>query len=253
MPWMFSALILGIIFSSFGLFKLTLQDEAFQVLSTMGLLFLLFMIGFNLEIEQMKRFGKHILKGAFMIVGFEAGIVGALFYFVFPAEVGNSPLVAIVVALSFATVGEAVLLPILAKFNLLKTNFGQLTLGIGTLDDIIEVLTLLLIPFLPIFLPTLHIQSFPDPKLVIIDLVGICLLTLVLIKTGAKIKHILSNNGHYSFIRPLVIMLIFFSFVVIGSFVFESLAAISAIFGGIVARNFLPTENFRAMKKLLIS
>jgi Kef-type K+ transport system membrane component KefB len=185
---MFSALILGIIFSSFGLFKLTLQDEAFQVLSTLGLLFLLFMIGFNLEIEQMKRFGKHILKGAFMIVGFEAGVVGALFYFVFPAEVGNSPLVAIVVALSFATVREAVLLPILTKFNLLKTNLGQLTLGIGTLDDIIEVLTLLLIPFLPIFLPALHIQSFPDPKLVIIDLVGICLLTLVLIKIGGKDK-----------------------------------------------------------------
>jgi Kef-type K+ transport system membrane component KefB len=251
MPWMFSALILGIIFSSFGLFETTLHDEAFNVLSTMGMLFLLFMIGFNLEIGQMKRFGKHIVKGAILIVGLEACVAGALFYFVFPAEVGNSPLVAIVVALSFATVGEAVLLPILAKFQILKTNFGQLTLGIGTLDDVLEVLTLILIPFLPIFLPTLHIQSFPDPKFVIIDLIGICLLTFVLVKIGSKITNILSNNGHYSFIRPLVIMLIFFSFVVIGSFVFESLAAISAIFGGIVARNLLPTENFQSDEKVV--
>ena len=121
---MFSALFLGIIFSSFGLFEATLQDETFNVLSTMGMLFLLFMIGFNLELGQMRRFGKQILKGAILIVTLEATIVGALLFFLFSPQVSNSPLVAIVVALSFATVGEAVLLPILAKFSLLKTRFG---------------------------------------------------------------------------------------------------------------------------------
>ena len=251
MPWMFSALFLGIIFSSLNVFQITLQDETFNVLSTMGMLFLLFMIGFNLEIGQMKRFGTNILKGAILIVGLEAAVVGAILFFLFPTQVGYSPLVAIVVALSFATVGEAVLLPILAKFNLLKTQFGQLTLGIGTLDDILEVLTLIMIPFLPIFLPTLNIQGFPDPTFVIVDLVGIFILTTILVKIASKVKHALSNNLHFSFIRPLLIMLIFFSFVVLGGFVFESLAAISAIFGGIVARNLLPTENFQSDEKVV--
>jgi Ca2+-transporting ATPase len=251
MPWMFSALFLGVIFSSFGLFQATLHDETFNVLSTMGMLFLLFMIGFNLEIRQMKRFGKQILKGAILIVTLEAAIVGAILFFLFSQEVNNSPLVAIVVALSFATVGEAVLLPILAKFSLLKTRFGQLTLGIGTLDDILEVLTLIMIPFLPIFLPTLKIQGFPDPVFVVLDLIGIFILTFVLVKLASKVKHVLSNNVNFGFIRPLVIMLIFFSFVVVGSFVFESLAAISAIFGGIVARSLLPTENFQSDEKVV--
>jgi Kef-type K+ transport system membrane component KefB len=251
MPWMFSALFLGILFSSFGLFQTTLQDETFNVLSTMGMLFLLFMIGFNLEIGQMKRFGTQILKGAILIVTLEAVIVGAILFFLFSPEVSNSPLVAIVVALSFATVGEAVLLPILAKFSLLKTRFGQLTLGIGTLDDILEVLTLIMIPFLPIFLPTLKIQGFPDPVFVVLDLIGIFILTSVLVKIASKVKHVLSNNVNLGFIRPLVIMLIFFSFVVVGSFVFESLAAISAIFGGIVARSLLPTENFQSDEKVV--
>lgn len=251
MPWMFSALFLGIIFSTFSLFQTTLQDEAFNVLSTMGMLFLLFMIGFNLEIGQMKRFGKHILKGAILIVGLEASIVGAILFFIFPSQIGNSPLVAIVVSLSFATVGEAVLLPILAKFNLLKTEFGQLTLGIGTLDDVLEVLTLIMIPFLPIFLPTLNIQGFPNPLFVVLDLVGIFFLTIILVKIASKIKYVLSNNVHYGFIRPLLIMLIFFSFAVVGSFIFESLAAISAIFGGIVARSLLPTENFQSDEKVV--
>jgi Kef-type K+ transport system membrane component KefB len=251
MPWMFSALFLGILFSSFGLFEATLHDETFNVLSTMGMLFLLFMIGFNLEIGQMKRFGKQILKGAILIVTLEAAIVGAILFFLFSPQVSDSPLVAIVVALSFATVGEAVLLPILAKFSLLKTRFGQLTLGIGTLDDILEVLTLIMIPFLPIFLPTLEIQGFPDPVFVVLDLIGIFILTLVLVKIASKVKHVLSNNVNFGFIRPLVIMLIFFSFVVVGSFVFESLAAISAIFGGIVARSLLPTENFQSDEKVV--
>jgi len=251
MPWMFSALFLGIIFSTFGLFQLTIQDETFTALSTMGMLFLLFMIGFNLEIGQMKRFGKQILKGAILIVGLEASVVGALLFFLFPAQIDSSPLVAIVVALSFATVGEAVLLPILAKFSLLKTRFGQLTLGIGTLDDILEVLTLIMIPFLPIFLPTLRIQGFPGPTFVVLDLIGILVLTLILVKIASKVKHVLSNNVNFSFIRPLLIMLIFFSFVVVGSFAFESLAAISAIFGGIVARSLLPTEDFQSDEKVV--
>ena len=251
MPWMFSALFLGIILSALGLFQTTIQDETFNVLSTMGMLFLLFMIGFNLEINQMKRFGKQILKGAILIIGLEATIVGALLFFLFPTHIGNSPLVAVVVALSFATVGEAVLLPILAKFGLLKTRFGQLTLGIGTLDDILEVLTLIMIPFLPIFLPTLHVQGFPEPSLVVLDLVGILVLTLVLVKIASRIKHVLSNKINFGFIRPVLIMFIFFSFVVLGSFVFDSLAAISAIFGGIVARSLLPTENFRSDEKVV--
>jgi len=251
MPWMFSALFLGIIFSSLGFFQTTLQDETFKVLSTMGMLFLLFIIGFNLEIKQMKRFGKHILKGAFIIVGLEASIVGTLLFFLFPDQVGNSPLVAVVIALSFATVGEAVLLPILAKFNLLKTTFGQLTLSIGTLDDILEVLTLILIPFLPILLPTLNFQGFPEPTFVVLDLIGIFILTFILAKIASKVKQVLNDNLHFSFVRPLLIMMIFFSFVVVGGFVFDSLAAISAIFGGIVARSLLPTEDFRSDEKVV--
>jgi Ca2+-transporting ATPase len=245
MPWMFSALFLGIIFSIFDLFKMTVEHEAFNTLSTMGMLFLLFMIGFSLEIKQIKQYGKHIIKGTMIIVGLEALIVGLILFFIFPSHIDNSPLVATVVALSFATVGEAVLLPILAKFNLLKTKLGQIILGIGTLDDVLEVLTIILIPFLPLFLPAFNLQNFPEPRFVVIDLVGIFILSGILLKISPQIKSLLNNKVSFEFIRPLLILLLFFSFVVIGSFVFESLAAISAIFGGVVARSILPTEHFQ--------
>lgn len=242
MPWMFAALFFGMVLSSFNLFELTVEGETFRVFANLGMLFLLFMIGFNLETGKMRKFGKEILKGCIFVIGFEALTISALLYFVFPAEVSNSPLVAIIIALSFATVGEAILLPILAKFKIVKTTFGQLTLGIGTADDILEVLSLLLIPFLPTFLPRTQIQGFPDPLLVLLDLGAISLLTLILVKSGAKIKRILRNGSNFEFLRPLLILLVFFLFIVLGGFVFESLAAVSAIFGGIVARSLLPKE-----------
>ena len=245
MPWMLSALFFGMILSSLNLFKTTLEGEAFQLLATLGMLFLLFMTGFNLEIRRMKKFGSKIIKGAFLIVGFEACTVGSLLYFGFSEHIYNSPLIAIITALSFATVGEAILLPILAKFKIIKTTFGQLTLGIGTLDDILEALTLLLVPFLPILLPQIQLQGLPDPTIVLLDLIGVSLLTIVLIKFGGPIRRALSGNLNYEFLRPLLILLIFFSFVVLGGFIFEDLAAVSAIFGGIVARELLPKERLR--------
>jgi Kef-type K+ transport system membrane component KefB len=246
MPWMFAALFFGMVLSSSNLFQLTLQNEPFQLLATLGMLFLLFMIGFNLELGRMKRFEKEILKGSLLIVVFEACMVGALLFFAFPEQVGNSPLVAFITALSFATVGEAILLPILARFGIIKTSFGQLTLGIGTLDDILEVLSLTLIPFLPTLLLHQQTQDFPNPVMVLLDLGGILLLTFALVRFGEKIRSALRERMNYEFLRPLMILLVFFGFVALGGFVFESLAAISAIFGGIVARALLPKERLRA-------
>jgi Kef-type K+ transport system membrane component KefB len=209
------------------------------------MLFLLFIIGFNLEIDKMRKFGKEIAKGSLLIISLEAATITSILYFVFPAEVNNSLLVALITALSFATVGEAILVPILAKFNLIKTNFGQLTLGIGTLDDILEVLTILLLPFLPTLIPNIVIQGFPDPMFVILDLIGITVVTVVFVKVGNKIRHSIKKNGDLDFIRPLGILLVFFAFIAFGGFVFESLMAVSAIFGGIAVKEMLPKEKRR--------
>lgn len=246
MPWMFAALFFGLALSSSGISVAAIKQESFQLFATLGMLFLLFMIGFNLDIRRMRKLGKQIFKGVALIVGLEACAMTSLLYFGFPADVSNSILVALITALSFATVGEAVLLPILAKFGVIKTTFGQLTLGIGTLDDILEVLSLAIIPFIPALLPISQIDAFPEPASVVLDLAGISLLTLVLVVLGRRVRNLLRRNSNFGFLRPLLILLVFFSFAVLGEFVFESLATVGAIFGGIVARALLPKERLRA-------
>jgi Ca2+-transporting ATPase len=250
-PWMFAALFFGIILSVFGFLGPSIESEPFQLLATLGMLVILFMIGFNLDLKEIKKLGKQILTGAIFIISLEGFLGSLLFYFGFSAHVSNSYLVALITALSFATVGEAVLLPILSEFNVLGTKFGQLTLGIGTLDDIIEVLMLAIIAALPAFLPKAQVQSVPDPLLILSALTGLLLLTLVIAKLANKLRNILRRNSNAPYVHSLLILLVFFSFAALGGLAFESLATVGAILGGIVARQLLPEEMLNEDEKAI--
>jgi Ca2+-transporting ATPase len=250
-PWMFAALFFGIILSEFGFFGPSIKSESFQLLATLGMLVILFMIGFNLDLKEIKKLGKQIFIGTILIISLEGFLGSLLFSFGFPAHVSNSYLVALITALSFATVGEAVLLPILSEFKVLNTTFGQLTLGIGTFDDVIEVLMLAIIAALPAFLPKAQVQNVPDPLLIFSVLGGLLLLALVMTKLGSKLKPILRRNSSTPYVHSLLVLLVFFSFAALGGLVFEGLATVGAILGGIVARQLLPEEMLKEDEKAI--
>jgi Kef-type K+ transport system membrane component KefB len=248
-PWMFAALFFGLVLSTLGLFKSTLESDVFKLLETLGMYFLLFIIGFNIDFKTMGRLKKYVLTGTIVIIAFEGFLGSFLLYLVFPAEVSNSLLVALITALSFATVGEAVLLPILAEFKVIRTTFGQLTLGIGTFDDIIEVLMLAAVAVLPGFMSTTQAQGLPNPVIILADLSCILILSFALLKLGDRIKSVLEKNHPPSYVPSLLTLLICFSFIALGGLVFESLATIGAIFGGIVFRGLLPKERLAENEK----
>ena len=249
MPWMFASLFFGLILSTLNLFTSTIESDLFNLLQTFGMYFLLFIIGFSLDLEKMSRLRNYVVLGTIIIIGCEGFFGSLLLYLVFPAEVSHSYLVALVAAVSFATVGEAVLLPILNEFGVIKTTFGQLTLGIGTLDDIVEVLMLVIVAMLPVFLPVTQTQSFPDPFSILLGLGCLLLLTFAMIKLGGKVKKILEENHPPPYVPSLLTLLVFFSFVALGGYVFESLATVGAIFGGIVFRGLLPKERLHENEK----
>ncbi len=55
MPWMFTVVILGIILSTFGLFRDSMQGNTFLFLSKTGMLFFLFTIGIDLDLEKIRQ------------------------------------------------------------------------------------------------------------------------------------------------------------------------------------------------------
>ncbi len=241
-PWMFSALFLGIAFSSLGYFTEAIGSESFQTLSTLGMLTLLFLIGFNLDMDKIRKLRNQIVLNSFIIIFFEAICVSLLLYLAFPSTVGYSFMVAFIVALSFATVGEAVLLPILREFNVIKTKFGQLTLGIGTFDDIIEVLTLVLAGVVLASHYSTVSQNLPSPALLIGSLGGLIAVSLILIWMKGTIRGMLKalfSSHHFGY---LAILMIFFCFIAVSGSIYEGLAPIAAILSGIVSRELFPKK-----------
>jgi Kef-type K+ transport system membrane component KefB len=245
MPWLFSSLFFGILLSTLGAFRTTLENDSFKLLETLGMYLLLFIIGYSIDFKKMVKLKNQVFLGTAVIISCEGLFGSMLLYFVFPSAVSNSYLVAIITAFAFATVGEAVLLPILNEFGIIRTNFGQLTLGIGTLDDIVEVIMLASVAVLPGLLPALQTQILPDPLLVLLDLGVLILVVLVIAKFGRKVADILERNHLPSFLFSILTLLVFFSFVAIGNYVAEGLSAVGAIFGGIALRQLLPKEKLQ--------
>lgn len=205
---MFAALFFGLGLSATGLFKSIIESEVFLTLQNMGMFLLLFLIGFNLNFKKIAKMRRHIVACALLIVGFEGLFVSLILYFLFPAYVSYSYIIAFITALSFATVGEAVLLPILAEFKIVKTDFGQLTLGIGTMDDIIEVLMLTSVIALPRFISMPQVDGLPSPSEVLLGLVCILVFTAGLLKVARLVKRLLEENNPPSFVFFILTLLV---------------------------------------------
>jgi Ca2+-transporting ATPase len=109
-------------------------NDIFTVLAELGVLFLLFFIGLQIDMKEMRsQSGNIILATLFnTIVPFALG-VGAMRY------LGYDWIVSFVVGLTRMPTAEAVIVPILDEFNLIKTKVGNYIVGAGVLDDIIEV------------------------------------------------------------------------------------------------------------------
>lgn len=134
-PWLFASLIFGFALAAYNPFTDFMTTPAFAVLSQLGMYSLLLIIGFEIDIEEIRRQSRFIVKATFFVVLLEALFGGLFVHYVF----GTSWFIAILVGVAFATVGESVLVPILDEFKMTKTKLGQTVLGIAVFDDIFEL------------------------------------------------------------------------------------------------------------------
>jgi Ca2+-transporting ATPase len=252
-PWMITAVLLGMTLSSFGLFSDVIRSTEFQVLSKMGLLFFLFTIGIEIEVEQLRKLGHYITVGFVLLTLTEGLLLAMFFYFAYPEFVSNSFIVALVCGIAFGTIGEVVLLAILEEFELVKTRFGQLALGIGVADDIFEVLALSTIVILPTITSVGVSQStvWSDLLTTILILSGLVFITFLLSKIGKYAQRSLEKVEGDSFIIPFLIFMVLFSFVSFGLTGAEGMEVVAAIFSGIAIKQVLPEKFVERYKKLI--
>jgi len=109
-------------------------ESTFTFLSNLGVLFLLFYIGLQIELGEMKKSSSDIIWLTVLntIIPFFFGVVAMLLY-------GYGWAIALVIGMTRMPTAEAVIVPILDEFKMIKTRVGTFIIGAGVLDDIIEV------------------------------------------------------------------------------------------------------------------
>ena len=141
--------------------------------------------------------------------------------------------------MSFATVGEAILIPILDEFKIVNTKLGQAIIGIGTLDDIIEIGLLLLI----VFLVGSGAKSHFDAGIIIFSLLALAVLFISLEKLKLS-----SRKFKFVSIESAFLFTIFVLFLFIGIGQYAEATPLAALLAGISLNTFIPESKLKFIK-----
>lgn len=226
-PWVFAALFLGVILAINNPFANITSSDTFDFLAHMGMYFLLFLIGLEINLQEIKKKGGFIVRSAFFIILLEAVVGGVLIHYVFD----YSWFISCLVALSFATVGEAVLVPILDEFGAVNTRLGQSLIGIGTIDDVIEMIVLVIVTLL------IGAGDLRDVFIIFSSLLALVVLTVGL----RKLKE---SSHRFSFpdIETVFFFIMFVFLLFVGIGYYAEAAPLAALLAGLSVKNFIPKE-----------
>ncbi len=234
-PWIFSALLIGSLLAIYNPFTDITSSPTFEFLAQLGMYFLLFIIGFEIDLKKFKKSKNFILRSTFFIIFLE-GISGTLvIHFIF----GSSWFISSLVALSFATVGEAILIPILDEFKIINTKLGQSIIGIGTFDDIIEILLLIIV----VITIDTGIHSTFNISLILLSLALLVIFTILLVKLKKE-------GGKFKFlsIETLFIFILFILFLFLGVGQLANAAPIAALLAGVSLNAFIPKNRIEKVR-----
>ncbi len=235
MPWIFAALIMGTMLAVYNPFSEITSSDTFGFLAELGMYFLLFIIGFEINLKKMAKKGKFLFKVTFFLIFLEAFFGTLVVHFVF----GYGWIISFLVALSFATVGEAILIPILDEFKIVNNRLGQTIIGVGLLDDIVEVIALTMVVAL--------VGSSVHPQFN----VGVILVSLfILFALSFGLSKLKKESEKFNFLNvdTLFIFSIFILFLFLGIGQYAEATPLAAFLAGIGLRTFISGTRLRTIE-----
>ena len=148
-----------------------INGDIFTVLADLGVLFLLFFIGLQIDMKEMRSQSGEIVIATVLntLMPFLMG-VGVMLY------LGYGWMLAFVIGVTRMPTAEAVIVPILDEFNLIRTKVGSYIVGAGVLDDVIEVF---LVAFVSVWIGTETGLVTSDTKEIADIAVNIAIFTFV--------------------------------------------------------------------------
>ena len=145
-PLILAYLIAGFIIGPFGMSWVE-SKESINVISELGLIFMLFMIGLEIDLKKIVRAGKVILfaAGGQLIGGC---LLGILFFVGIGLSMGSGKFDALYLCVACALSSTVIIVKVLYEKRELDTLPGRITLGVLVLQDIFAILFLSVQPSL---------------------------------------------------------------------------------------------------------
>jgi Kef-type K+ transport system membrane component KefB len=145
-PLILAYLIAGFFIGPFGMGWVKSQ-ESINVISELGLIFMLFMIGLEIDLKKIVRAGKVILfaAGGQLIGGC---LLGILFFIGIGLSMGSGHFDALYLCIACALSSTVIIVKVLYEKRELDTLPGRITLGVLVLQDIFAILFLAVQPSL---------------------------------------------------------------------------------------------------------
>jgi Kef-type K+ transport system membrane component KefB len=145
-PLILAYLIAGFLIGPFGMGWVKSQ-ESISIISELGLIFMLFMIGLEIDLKKIVRAGRVILfaAGGQLIGGC---ILGILFFIGIGLSLGKGGFDALYLCIACALSSTVIIVKVLYEKRELDTLPGRITLGVLVLQDIFAILFLAVQPSL---------------------------------------------------------------------------------------------------------
>lgn len=136
-PSIVAYIITGLIIGPIGLVKIS-QGDIFDGLSNIGITLLLFMVGLDLDISQLKRIGKAAIS-----VGIGQILFTGLAGFVIVRLLGIDTIASIYIAIALAFSSTIIVIKLLSEKRDLQSLYGKLALGIFLIQDVTAIFILI--------------------------------------------------------------------------------------------------------------
>jgi len=145
-PSILAYLVAGFIIGPFGTGWVKSQDSI-SVISELGLIFMLFMIGLEIDLKKIIRAGPVILiAGGVQLIG--GALLGILFFVAIGMRLGGGGYDALYLCIACALSSTVIIVKVLYEKRELDTLPGRITLGVLVLQDVFAILFLAVQPSL---------------------------------------------------------------------------------------------------------
>lgn len=217
-PYVTALIISGIIVGPHA-FNLIVIDETMETLASIGIVFLMFMAGLEVDVTQKKEFSKNTLQ-IILLNGIVPFVVGYLIgYFL-----GYKMITSLILGITFISSSVAVLTPQLEESGIIKRKLGKTILTSTMVEDVISLILL-----------SLALQTVaPKTKIPVLLYIPIVVLSLagmkVILRKTADIEHwLLKYRANYEGELRFV-----FTVLIASAIYFEALGMHSIIAGFVV-------------------